>query len=168
MKIIFLDIDGVLNSERWLMSLGEAWNRTHIDPAAVAVLNQVVRATDAVVVISSTWRKMHTKAAIRGFLKDAGFTGTVIGITPDFNKLARYERPTKDGSFVRGDEIAEWLKDRPDIESFVILDDDSDMGALKHKLVQTTSTDGLLMAHLPLILSQLRQVLVKKVSETIS
>ena len=43
----------------------------------------------------------------------------------------------------RGMEIAEWLKGHPEVTSFVILDDCSDMAELKHRLVLTNPIDGL-------------------------
>ena len=40
-KLIMLDIDGVLNSQQYADSLGNAWNGNQIDPLAVAKLNKV-------------------------------------------------------------------------------------------------------------------------------
>ena len=53
--VLFLDIDGVLNSR-------ECWDRLRglrhkIDREKVALLNEVVAATDCRIVVSSTWRK---------------------------------------------------------------------------------------------------------------
>lgn len=44
---------------------------------------------------------------------------------------------------IRGAEIAAWLAEQADVESFVILDDDSDMGHLAHRLVETDCVIGL-------------------------
>ncbi len=44
---------------------------------------------------------------------------------------------------IRGLEIQKWMDDFTGIESFVILDDDADMGELLPYLVQTSQTHGL-------------------------
>lgn len=70
-KFIFLDIDGVMNSnlfysERtqdkryndWIKEHPQriAWNACNIDPRAVERLNRLTDATGAKIVVSSTWR----------------------------------------------------------------------------------------------------------------
>ena len=57
--LIFLDIDGVLNSDIWYRSqaAGTAQSNDllqHLDPHAIGLLNQVIYKTNAKVVISST------------------------------------------------------------------------------------------------------------------
>ena len=77
MKIIFLDIDGVLNSETWarLMKFGctpkvnqfkfkndkgkEYAKLARLDPSSVNLLNDLCKMTKAKVVISSTWRLLY-------------------------------------------------------------------------------------------------------------
>lgn len=169
MKVIFADIDGVLNSKRWLQALGndaEAYPKANIDRSAVAVLNHVIRETHAKVVISSTWRKNRYDGYtdivhyLQSTLNDFGFIGHVVDVTPDFFEL-RQERRYK--PYNRGDEIKYWLDQyaancsTPDdyITNFVILDDEDDMGALLPHLVQTTHDDGLLIVHLPALLAKL-------------
>ena len=64
MKIIFLDIDGVLNHEAFYkeryerVQNGEKLNHPYseIDSNSVTNLNSLIADTDAKVVISSTWR----------------------------------------------------------------------------------------------------------------
>jgi hypothetical protein len=153
MKVIFLDFDGVLNSWAWLEECAKKYpNRvfgaitfdplTHIDEGAVAVLEDVVKKSGAVVVISSTWRKIHHVDDIRSFLKTKGFTGSVIDITPTL-----YSK--------RGLEIQKWLDQNPQVTDFVIIDDDSDMEHLMHKLVQTHCDFGLQPQHTNAILANL-------------
>lgn len=55
MKIIFLDIDGVLNSEEWLDKRND--NET-INPEQVKLLKEIVDRTGAEIVLSSTWRAL--------------------------------------------------------------------------------------------------------------
>ena len=154
MKIVFLDVDGVLNSEALLRAKDdehrtrgcparcECYRLEHlIDPAAVTRLNRVLSATGAKVVISSSWRKLLDPDELRRVLRDHGFDGEVIGETPD---------GPNDPAFVdwhdrieRGHEIAHWLAEHHgEVTGFVILDDCSDMAWLRPKLVQTDASVG--------------------------
>lgn len=49
-KIIFLDIDGVLNDE------GEQRNKQVINPVFVSNLAKIVKATNADIILTSSWR----------------------------------------------------------------------------------------------------------------
>ena len=56
MKIIFLDIDGVLNSKAY--DSKRDWNKqTNIDETRLPLIKQIVEATDAKIVLTSTWRR---------------------------------------------------------------------------------------------------------------
>lgn len=151
MKIIFLDIDGVLNSSNWALREKESgrdpqWSLfNNFDLDAIAVLNEVVERTEAKVVISSSWRLFHPLGHIIGLLKKHGFKGEVIDRTPD-----RTKQPYR-----RGNEIQDWLDAHPEVQKFVIIDDDSDMEHLMPKLVQTTWQDGLKSHFTTKILEQL-------------
>ena len=55
MKVIFLDIDGVLNSGAY--DRRRNWNElTDIDESRLPLVKQIVDQTGAVIVLSSTWR----------------------------------------------------------------------------------------------------------------
>ena len=135
MKRIFLDIDGVLNNQRWL---AQQHNFKSFSPYNVAALNLILKATGAEIVISSNWRlypyDFHT------LFKRQGIEGKIIGFTPSINEI-------QNGIFrsvIRGDEIMAYLEanEKPG-ERFVILDDDDDMGILSPRLVQTNPANGL-------------------------
>ena len=89
MRVVFLDFDGVLNSQPFLVTesvngyetIGEA---SALDPANVEHLNAIVRETGAVVVISSSWRHGRKLSDLRTMLESRGFVGQVLGRTPDF------------------------------------------------------------------------------------
>lgn len=146
-RVLFLDIDGVLNSRRFfgVSSKSARWKAhgaakahdpvANIDPVAVAYLNSVVVRTGCKVVVSSAWRYQHTPEEIAGLLRARGFVGEVVGATP---KIERGDEVVP-----RGDEVAAWLREHPGVESYAIVDDDDDMGALGHYLVQTTREGGL-------------------------
>lgn len=154
MRVVFLDFDGVLNSNRYLNQNPPSRNpyggsggapsfhfsEDRIDPEAIQRLNTLVGTTGAHVVISSTWRTMFDLDQIRTMLANRGFRypGKVIGTTPDLVDS-------------RGEEIQAWLDQHqeavrigePELESFVILDDDSDMGDLRANFVNTNARFGL-------------------------
>lgn len=148
MKIIFLDFDGVLNSSRFMHAEYDAGRGSGLidtlDSEAVNVLNEVIKLTDAKIVVSSTWRLGRTRTQLQEILNKSGFIGKVIDKTG-----------TKPDS-MRGNQIQKWLDDNKnfyDIESFVIVDDDSDMAHLMHRLVQTRSEDGLTHEHIDKLVS---------------
>ena len=136
MKIIFLDVDGVLNfSECWTRpenkgKCGKIW-----DNECVAQLNRIVKETGAKIVVSSSWRilKEHYNAV----LNEMGIEGEILGKTPTRLPV------TNINGVRRGDEIQSWMdtQDIEPIEKFVILDDDSDMCHLKEYLVQSDFMD---------------------------
>lgn len=133
MKVIFLDIDGVLNTPP-LAALRED---AALCPERVARLEELCARTGAVLVLSSTWRRLYGLSDIRGWLVEKGLSrGRLIDRTPVLP--GRY----------RGEEIAAWLESvGPRVKTFVILDDDADMADLGDRLVQTTTQDGLQDAH---------------------
>lgn len=140
MKLIFLDIDGVLNHElHYKHRAGEGWEKDEpphpfddIDTFAVEMLNYIIEKTKAKVVISSSWRMGREIGELQGILDCMGFEGEIIDKTPllHFGKLKGYSR-----SVPRGCEIKAWLEMNKDLlgkgigkyRSYVILDDDSDM-----------------------------------------
>lgn len=135
MKLIFLDIDGVLNNELFFKSRKEKAikNESRIDfevsmfdPRCVDLLNHIVDKTNAYVVISSTWRKGKDVKELENLFDKVGFKGTIIGKTPWLTYAG------ENGTVPRGCEIKHWLDNHPDKDKYldaryVILDDDSDM-----------------------------------------
>ena len=53
MKVIFLDIDGVLNSSK---TVDRNFDYPELDPRNLAVLQEIVSKTDAVLVLISSWK----------------------------------------------------------------------------------------------------------------
>ena len=129
MKIIFLDIDGVLNSSRSFAAyqhLDEAdedpdldyfykTTMKYLDEVAVGLINRLINETGAKIVLSSTHRKrLHSLVEIDTYLKALGLRGELVGSTPC------------DPRGHRGSEIKAWLDQHP-VKKYVIIDDDSDM-----------------------------------------
>jgi len=126
MKVIFLDIDGVLNYR----------HMRDICPKAVALLNSLVEKTGANIVISSSWRISVSMIRICEELVSCGFKfpERIIGCTPSV--------PERE----RGHEIKLWLKQVP-VDKFVIIDDLDDVGNLFPFLVKTDTFIGLQQVH---------------------
>lgn len=115
MKVVFLDIDGVLNSHRTYIAFGgiprtTARNcRATLDEVAIRLIGGIVHASNAKVVLSSTLRK-HSDWLDYGPALDL----PIIDRTPS-------------GIGSRGREIADWLAVHPEVKQYAIIDDDSDM-----------------------------------------
>ena len=148
-KIIFLDVDGVLNSSEYYKTRYQRLNTNcetrsypydEFCPDCVLNLNKVTDATGAKIVISSTWRLGRELDELKTLFKEVGITGEVIDTTPHFRDMvgAKYTVP-------RGCEIDHWLNEhnfqrinwsietqkeyaeKSEIYNYVIFDDDSDM-----------------------------------------
>jgi len=124
-----MDVDGVLNS-RETIHRQRANSILGIDPYLVAIFNRIIFATDAKIVLSSTWRLgKETRDEVRQQVMD------FIDITPDL-----HDKP-------RGEEVKEWLDVQSAKSDFVvvkyaIIDDDSDF-LPDQPLFQTTWEKGL-------------------------
>lgn len=126
MRVIFLDIDGVLNSEEFYQHRPLTQELNEIDEEKVKLLQQIVQATNAKIVLTSTWRvydktdKTSPSYKVYGYLVDtlAKYDLSIFDCTPWINE----NRPH---------EIQVWLsmwdlyKDiHEHIRGYVILDDD--------------------------------------------
>jgi hypothetical protein len=117
MKVIFLDVDGVLNSQDLFEKCKE--ELVPIDEENVRCLKDIVDATGAKIVLSSSWRY--------GWMKDDEQVQEECRILVDM--LAKYGLEIMDkteylSSGRREDEIKDWMEcSKEKIENFVILDD---------------------------------------------
>lgn len=133
MKVIFLDFDGVLN----VIPQGHDEYGGIFHPEFVQNLERIIQETGAKLVISSSWRHGGVER-MRAMWKHRGYPGEIIGITPDL------WRGVKDEEFherlERGHEIEAWLKQHPEVNTYVILDDDDDMlSSQRGNFVQTSN-----------------------------
>lgn len=153
MKIIFLDIDDVLNNP--ISGYGghiptdnggiSAFTKETIkwDVLAVARLKRIIEATDAKIVISSTWRGMFN-------MIEWGWIFELYGLDPDLIKGRTGNEFMPGGKMFRGLAIQEWFRTFPDRRNectgYVILDDGSDFYNWQN-LVQTEVYVGLIECH---------------------
>ncbi len=151
MKIIFLDIDGVLNNDH---TKERFEHLVFISDDKVSLLKELIDNTGAKIVLSSTWRRgWECKERIweptSSDLADIRLFDALV------DKLREYDiellSHTKDFSNCRGEEIDLWLKEwgGEPIESYVILDDMDGIELRPHSkyLVQTSFWDGLMLNH---------------------
>jgi len=123
MKIIFLDVDGVLNCQGDFK--GKSLHVLNKD--MIARLDKIKEATGAKVVLISTWRKFRKH---RDYLKKNGVK--FIDRTIDFCL------PPSERYGQRGAEIEHWLNKRPDIKKYVIIDDEWDFLEYQRPLLVKT------------------------------
>lgn len=136
MKVVFLDIDGVVNTlyigKNLKSKYFTEYDRRVGNEQAVRWLSKLCLDTGAVIVISSTWRHAGIDVC-RECLYNSGLDTeiTIYDTTPNVF-----------GS--RGTEIKTWLDVHPEVTDFVILDDDTDMDELIGRLVQCNPSKGFL------------------------
>jgi HAD domain in Swiss Army Knife RNA repair proteins len=106
MKVIFLDIDGVLNCRKTPNPRKFPYV---IDEGLLAGFTQLLQQTGASVVLSSTWR--YDPA---GIFSAKHYGVPFIDITPDMPHEPRCK------------EILEWLRHHPEVTRYVVIDDEDD------------------------------------------
>lgn len=138
MNIIFLDVDGVLNSVNKLIETHEKTHKSHsgylypFDEICLENLQTLVRETNSKLVVTSSWRKDEEgKNILLEMLKKYDLKKDVMGFTPI---LSNEERSKEIESFL------DTLNIKP---NFIILDDDSDFGDLLPFLIKTDKNTGL-------------------------
>ena len=144
-KIIFLDLDGVLNSRKYILQCENFDDpKQQLDPVAIARLNRITdTVSDVRIVIISTWRLafIHAPDAVgklRESMASYGITGTIVDMTPELVLMGKH----------RGDEIKMWLatQEQDKIDVFVVLDDES-VTNMDEYLIKTSFDDGLQDSH---------------------
>ena len=135
-KILFLDIDGVLNTERQhdhCVEAGEAYvdNFAYAyDPVAVANLKRIVDETEVDIVISSSW-KFWGLSTMQKLWASRELPGKVVDVTPNHvsdELLLSVDLSIMDMPAGKGSEIKEWLDTKGNqVINYAILDDVPDM-----------------------------------------
>jgi hypothetical protein len=100
MRVIFTDIDGVLNPH---------W-RNEWSKSSIVIYNQLCEEYDLKPVISSTWRENHTIHQLQEIFTHQGIEAQIYDYTPIISGADR------------GEEIKEWLSENP-VDDWVIIDD---------------------------------------------
>lgn len=116
-KVIFLDIDGVLNADN---------GGPKIEERFVKRLAHIVKKTGAEIILSSSWRLCYARCIdpAQDYMDEGvalllemleKYHLQIAGMTPDLAS----------GAYARPLEIRTWLQEQADTERFVILDDET-------------------------------------------
>ncbi|MBO5616660.1 MAG: hypothetical protein J5932_11180 [Prevotella sp.] len=117
MKIIFLDFDGVMVTDRYQAQLTDSNSPLRddygakFDPVCVENLRRIIDSTDADIVVISTWKMEMGLDDIQKMWDARQLPGKVIGVTPDIDPVHR------------GNEIAAWLNAYGEECQYAIFDD---------------------------------------------
>ncbi len=138
--ILFLDIDGVLNTTRSCSAPG---GREHFSSEAVIALKQILELSGTHIVISSSWREDHARLRIvPTFVKNGleAFVHRIHGATPII--------PDAPESTRRADEIGAWLAGAQMFDGpWLVIDDDVAVREFRGRHILTDHDKGLTIAH---------------------
>ena len=156
-KIIFLDIDGVLNPSAYYVMLQNMWKASKGQIKAwdkygflffdqnCEALKTIVDKTGAKLVICSTWRWagiLH----LRKMWKARNLAGEIIDITPTEDKLIASGYVKVGEPVCRGKEIQYWIDENRFTGNYIIIDDTKDMLRKQQKyFISPNSLYGLTM-----------------------
>lgn len=133
-KIIFLDIDGVVNIP----------NYQAFDGACLENLYEIVKKTNAKIVVSSSWREGNLEKT-KNSLKESGFAEDMLNVI--IGETVRGYHFVQPGSFlklIRGNEVGTWVDrnlkypwhDNPEMDTqYRILDIDGNFQKMRHNTV---------------------------------
>ena len=136
MKVLFLDVDGVLvhsGSVEGGRASGEPcgssfYYAAQVDPACGARVKRIVEETGARIVVSSTWRRFEAQmSGLRRALLNAGFDRrtlreVLVGSTPTLGGTGLVTAIAQDRT-ERQMEVEAWLAQHPEITSYLVIDD---------------------------------------------
>ena len=143
MKVIFLDVDGVLNTPSSESRCGEYIG---IDDEKVEKLKKIVEKTKTEIVLISTWKKYWRKEEKLKPLQDYSATYLDEKLAKQGLKAIDKTKDKADGRYLsRGESILEYVY-RNNVENYIILDDcqfDYDGCDLTDNYIKTNQIEGL-------------------------
>jgi len=117
MKILFLDFDGVMVTDRYQDQLMDTNSPlrddfgSKFDPVCVENLRQIIDNTDADIVVTSTWKMERGLDGIMWMWANRHLPGNILDVTPDIDPIHR------------GNEIQAWLDAQTGAVRYAIIDD---------------------------------------------
>lgn len=118
MKVIFLDINGVL----FLNSDEVNLDSIIFNEKSMKNLKKIIESTSSSIVLTSTWRTGYNNpenifwnAILYNFTR-YNIENKIIGVTPVINHEFK--------EVSRGIEITQWINSNPNLDNYIILDDD--------------------------------------------
>jgi hypothetical protein len=144
-SIVFLDIDGVVCTLRSQFAFGDNTLMQAWDITCCQMIRRLCKKYDLRIVISSTWRN-GKKEILAHYLVVFGLIDYIYDTRNSKNDIDMHlldpsgvwKTPRVEG--IRGNEIRAWLSANPEINHYVIVDDDSDF--LPEQLPFLIQTEG--------------------------
>lgn len=134
MKLLFLDIDGVMTNDDRVINDRQIYS---FSKSCVDVLNQVLRTHDVKIILTSSWRTVFDAEKLNQMFTENGVIQTPAGQTPNISNLKR------------GLEIKKYLEKRNPTH-FVILDD-MEITGFPRNFILIDPAKGLNEEHIPMI-----------------
>ena len=161
MNIIFLDVDGVLNTIDTFKVRKEEYIKSgiilpRIDEYRLLYLKEIVESTNAKIVLSSTWRKDFIKVDDK-LISNGKDAYELLYMLSKYNlEICDIINPKKS---YKQDGIKEWLESH-NVDNFIIIDDESyDLVNYSKYLIKTRNSNkeqtGLLKEHVVLAINML-------------
>ena len=128
-RVIFLDIDGVLNSNFWNENhQAEISEGALIDIEKVRLLSKLVKNTDAKIILHSGW-KFWFDSSLHPLRKEAEHLKMlfeqeslmIVDVTPDYS--TEEIKKSKKFSLVKASEILAWLDEHKEVDKWIVIDD---------------------------------------------
>jgi hypothetical protein len=168
--IIFLDVDGVLNSIKWFDFRGSKEGQKRrdyfkksykgitaielhsLDFNCLRILRDIVIETNAKIVISSMWRENASSKHFEFLFKELGVElpyNSIIGCTPVMDEIENKKR---------GHEIQTYLSDNKLSTPFLIIDDDVNIFLEGQNTFMTNNKVGLVPNDKVLIIEKIKHI----------
>ena len=136
MKVIFLDFDGVITTEK---------SKWKLDLDKMKLVKEICDKTGSKIVISSSWRTNNLESTIK-YITDTSnyFVGEHPFLMPELVVGITGRMFYQNYSFPRGVEVMCYQYDHPEIDNYVILDDDNDfLISQKDNYIRTDAYNGI-------------------------
>ena len=143
MKVIFLDIEGV---GKCMYTKQRLRGIIFVDPRKIQLVKDIVDATGARIVLTSTWRfGWHDIDNHVNSPNAADF----ISLREEFNKIGLdfFDKTERSDDEYRGKEISIWLENHPEVTNYAVIDDDTDIKPHGLKFIQTSWKKGICQKH---------------------
>ena len=140
MNVIFLDIDGVLNSDEYFKEVRGQSGFVEIDKNTLPILKQIVEENNAVLVLSSTWRCLDDPEYPSGYAMWINLINALASVglglydkTPylfrthfdeNCEPINLLDLPEETPVNTRPLEIKAWLDEHPDVKAWISIEDD--------------------------------------------
>ena len=147
MRVIFMDVDGVLNYA-YTKEFSPGSGCIGVAQEPLEALAELVKRTDATVVLTSTWKRGWSRTPEFRSKDGQYLHDRLLSVGVElFDK-------TTDKIFDRGRGIHEWLSQHPEVTNWVVLDDDifedyKTYGITSHIVQTSFAGGGFKQKHIP-------------------